>query len=134
MKDVLAFLAETPTLNLATIGLDGKPKNRPFMFAMEKDGQLWFCTSTEKDVYRQLQACPYLEFTASSPSYSWIRLSGKAHFADNRAIKQHILDSYPMIRSIYKTADNPQFATFAVAEARAVIADFSGDPPKEYIL
>ena len=34
----------------------------------------------------------------------------------------------------YQTADNPIFEVFYLANAKAVISDFSGNPPKEYTL
>ena len=40
----------------------------------------------------------------------------------------------PIVKSQYQTADNPIFEVFYLAEAHAVIADFSGNPPKEYNL
>ena len=38
------------------------------------------------------------------------------------------------IRDRYNTADNPIFEVFYLENAHAVIADFSGNPPKEYVL
>ena len=83
MKKVIAFLQENPVQYLATIGRDGKAKCRPFMFAGEMDGKLWFCTNSTKDVYKDMQVNPYVELSVSSPSYAWIRLSGKAVFENN---------------------------------------------------
>lgn len=87
MKKVIAFLQENPVQYLATIGRDGKAKCRPFMFAGEMDGKLWFCTNSTKDVYKDMQVNPYVELSVSSPSYAWIRLSGKAVFENNMAAK-----------------------------------------------
>ena len=42
MNEVVKFLQENPVQYLATVGRDGKAKCRPFMFAGEKDGKLWF--------------------------------------------------------------------------------------------
>ena len=36
MNDVIQFLNENPVQYLATVGIDGKAKCRPFMFASEK--------------------------------------------------------------------------------------------------
>ena len=47
MQEVIQFLNENPVQYLATVGRDGKAKCRPFMFAGEKDGKLWFCTTCE---------------------------------------------------------------------------------------
>ena len=45
MNEVVKFLQENPVQYLATVGRDGKAKCRPFMFAGEMDGKLWFCTA-----------------------------------------------------------------------------------------
>ncbi|MBM6680703.1 pyridoxamine 5'-phosphate oxidase family protein [Pseudoflavonifractor capillosus] len=83
MNEVVKFLNENPVQYLATVGRDGKAKCRPFMFAGEKDGKLWFCTNSTKEVYKDMQANPDVEISVSSPTYAWIRLSGKAVFENN---------------------------------------------------
>ena len=45
MNKVVEFLKANPVQYLATVGRDGKAKCRPFMFAGELDGKLWFCTN-----------------------------------------------------------------------------------------
>ena len=133
MKEVVTFLQENPVQYLATVGRDGKAKCRPFMFAGELDGKLWFCTNSTKDVYKDMQVHPYVELSVSSPSYAWIRLSGKAVFENNRAAKDMCMAN-PIVKGQYGDASNPIFEVFYLAEARAVIADFSGNPPQEYSL
>ena len=133
MKKVIAFLQENPVQYLATIGRDGKAKCRPLMFAGEMDGKLWFCTNSTKDVYKDMQVNPYVELSVSSPSYAWIRLSGKAVFENNMAAKEMCMAN-PIVKGQYGDASNPIFEVFYLAEARAVIADFSGNPPQEYSL
>ena len=46
MSKAVEFLNENPVQYLATVGRDGKAKCRPFMFAGEVDGKLWFCMHT----------------------------------------------------------------------------------------
>ena len=58
MNKVIEFLKENPVQYLATVGRDGKAKCRPFMFAGEMDGKLWFCTNNTKDVYLDMQSNP----------------------------------------------------------------------------
>lgn len=38
----------------------------------------------------------------------------------------------PIVKGNYQTADNPVFEVFYLADAKAVIADLSGNPPREY--
>lgn len=129
MKEVVNFLKENSTGYFATVE-DGKPKVRPFQFMLEESGKLFFCTSNEKEVYKQLMVNPCFEFSSSSPQFAWLRLSGKARFSNDVRIKEKILEISPLVKSIYKTADNPIFEIFSVEEATAVLADFSGQPPK----
>ena len=134
MNELLTFLKENPVQYFATVGLDQKPKVRPFQFMLEKDGKLYFCTSNQKDVYKQIEKNPYVEICTSSQKFEWVRLSGKVVFSKDKAIKEQIITSSPLVKSIYETADNPIFEIFYLEEAKAILSDFSGNPPKEFCL
>ncbi len=133
MNEVVKFLTENPVQFLATVGRDGKAKCRPFMFCFEQDGKLWFCTNNQKDVYNDMQANPCVEVSVTNPSNAWIRLNGKAVYENNKAVKEQCMNN-PIVQVQYQTADNPVFEVFYLADAKAVIADFSGNPPTEYTL
>jgi uncharacterized pyridoxamine 5'-phosphate oxidase family protein len=134
MNEVVKFLNENPVQYFASIGLDEKPKARPFQFMLEKAGKLYFCTNNQKDVFKQLQERPYVEITTSSPSFEWIRLNGKVVFSKDLDIKKDIIENNGLVKSLYQTAENPIFEIFYLEDAKAVIADFSGNPPAEYVL
>ena len=131
MKEVVEFLQANPVQYLATVGRDGKAKCRPFMFCFEKDNRLWFCTNNQKDVYKDIQSNPNIEVSISSPNYAWIRLNGKAVFENNMEVKEECMNN-PIVKGQYNSANNPIFEVFYLENAHAVIADFSGNPPKEY--
>lgn len=38
----------------------------------------------------------------------------------------------PIVKGNYETPNNPKFEVFYLENAKAVIADFSGNPPREY--
>lgn len=132
MKEVVQFLKDNTVQYFATVGLDGRPKARPFQFMLENEGKLYFCTSNEKEVYKELQNNPYIELVTSNPEFAWMRLSGKTVFSNDLEIKATIIEASPLVKSIYQTAENPVFEIFYLEEAEAVIADFSGNPPKVY--
>ena len=134
MNEVIEFLNENSVQYLATVDLDGKPRVRPFEFMLEKEGKLYFCTNNQKNVYKQLKKSPYVEITTSSPTFAWIRLKGKAVFSDDMKIKKAIIESNELVKSQYQTANNPIFKIFYLDEAKAVITDFSGKPPREFTL
>ncbi|WP_417083187.1 pyridoxamine 5'-phosphate oxidase family protein [Evtepia gabavorous] len=133
MNDVIAFLRENPVQYLATVGRDGKAKCRPFMFAGELEGKLWFCTNSTKTVYQEMQCNPNIELTVASPEYTWLRLHGRAVFEDNLAAKEMCMEN-PIVKGQYGTASNPVFQVFYLADAHGVLADFSGNPPREYTM
>lgn len=129
MQEVVSFLKENSNGFLATVA-EGRPKVRPFGFMLEENGKLFFCTANTKDVFQQIKANPYVEFSCTSPQFAWLRLSGKVKFSDNLEIKEKIIEISPLVKSIYKTADNPIFEIFYLENGTATIADFSGNPPK----
>ena len=62
MNEVIKFLNENPIQYFATIGLDNKPKIRPFQFMLEDNNKLYFCTSNQKEIYKELQKILILKF------------------------------------------------------------------------
>jgi len=134
MNEVVAFLKQNPVVYFATVGLDGRPKVRPFQFMLEQNGKLFFCTSNRKEVYREMKQLPYVECCVTNASFAWMRLKGKAVFAEDRTVKEKIMEENPLIKNIYQSPDNPVFEIFFLGDAQASIADFSGDPAKNYKL
>ncbi len=131
-NNLITFLNENPVQYMATIGLDGRPKVRPFQFMIEEEKKLYFCTSNQKNVFEEMKGNPYVELCVSNPQFAWIRLSGRVEFVSDPNIKERILENSDFVRSIYKAADNPTFEIFYIAEAVAIYSDFSGGPPKEF--
>lgn len=134
MNEVVNFLNENPVQYFSSIGIDGKPKVRPFQFMFEKNGKLYFCTNNQKDVYHEIKNNPYIEICTSSPSFAWIRLNGKVTFTNDLEVKKAIIDHSPLVKSLYQNAENPIFETFYLEDVKATLEDFSGNPPVKYIL
>ncbi len=129
IKEISDFLTETSVCFFATVS-GSEPHVRAFQYQFEQDGKLWFCTSFSKDVCKQLQANPAFELCALKKDMSWLRVCGKIVPEQNSAVKERILAEKPMIKGIYKSADNPDFATFCIEHGGYVFADFSGNPPR----
>lgn len=134
MNEVLNFLKNNLVQFFATVGLDNKPKVRPFQFMLEKNGKLFFCTSNQIEVYKEIKNNPYVELCSSTPKAVWVRIHGKVVFDNDINIKSEIIESSSLVKSIYQTPDNPAFEIFYLEEAEAVFYDFSGNPPKKYSL
>ncbi|MBM6779158.1 pyridoxamine 5'-phosphate oxidase family protein [Collinsella tanakaei] len=81
MSTVLEYLTSIPAWYLAT-SVDNQPHVRPFSFAAEQDGKIWFCTATTKDVWQELVANQLFEATAWWPGHGWLILRGRAGLED----------------------------------------------------
>ncbi|MDE6583026.1 MAG: pyridoxamine 5'-phosphate oxidase family protein [Clostridia bacterium] len=132
-EEVFEFLENNPVQYCATVGLDGKPKVRPFQMMYHENGDMYYCTGAKKDVYAELQSNPYLEISVSTLE-KWLRIRGKVHWITSNETKEKCLNASPLVKSIYKSADNPNLKVFYIEDAEAVLADFSGNPPKTYNL
>lgn len=124
MNEILAFLLENRIVYLATV--DGNiPKVRPFGFVMEFEGKLYFSTSNQKSVYKQLKANPNFEVSIISKTGDWLRLQGKAVFNTTRKTRQAALDAVPAFSKMY-SIDDAIFELFYIEDGEATFNDTKG--------
>jgi uncharacterized pyridoxamine 5'-phosphate oxidase family protein len=129
MQQVIDIVKECGYGFLATVEL-GKPRVRPFGFMFEEDGKLYFCTNSQKDVYKQLLEQPLVEYAATTRQMVTARITGEVVFTEAQDKKEKALASSEMVKQLYKSAENPVFKVFFIEHGTAVIADFSGKPPR----
>ncbi len=130
MQEVLDMLAIPCFGNLATVDR-GKPRVRPFAFMFAEDDRFFFCTASDKDVYRQLTQCPFIEFTMMTEDMRWVRLHGEVTFVEDIRYREKCFANYPMLKDIYRTPDNPVIRIFCVDHGGASINSLTG-PPKVF--
>ncbi|MCS5421139.1 MULTISPECIES: pyridoxamine 5'-phosphate oxidase family protein [Psychrilyobacter] len=131
MNEIIKFLEENPHTYLATVE-KGEPRVRPFDFMYGEGNRFYFCTNNQKEVYNQLMVNPNVELSVMNNKMEWARLRGKTVFLDNITVKEKILEISPIVKSIYKTADNPALECFYIEKWEAVIGSLSGKPSKRY--
>ncbi len=130
MKEIIKFLKENPHGFLATVD-EGKPRVRPFGFMFEEDGKLFFCTNSNKDVYKQLNTSPYIEYSVTSKDMVTIRISSTVKFCDEFDKKEKVLNASALVKRLYKSAENPILKVFYLEHGTATFSDFSGNPPRK---
>lgn len=131
MQKVIEFLSANTTVFIATSDA-GAPRVRPFQFQFAENGRLWFCTARSKQIFAQLQADCRLELSCVSPQMVTLRLKGTANLDDNMQVKQRIIENNGLVRSIYGSAENPDFTVFSVDHGTAFMFDFTGNPPESF--
>jgi uncharacterized pyridoxamine 5'-phosphate oxidase family protein len=125
MEEVIKFLNQNRLGYLATVD-NGIPRVRPWGFMFEENGKFWFCTNNTKNVFKQLMEVPYIEFSCSTPEFNtWLRISGKIVFSKDKAIKEKIFQTNPMLKNMYQSADNPIFEVFCLEHGSASISGFT---------
>ncbi len=125
METVCAYLKKCGVYFLAT--LEGnQPRVRPFGVAEIFEGKLYFLTGKRKSVSRQIEENPKIEISAMSGD-TWIRIEAVAVEDYRLSAKQHILDVYPSLKSMYK-ADDGNCQVFYLKNATATFYSFGGAP------
>ncbi len=132
MNEVVKFLSDAKIFYVATVDGD-KPKVRPFGVAVESEGKIYFGTSNEKDIYKQLQVNPNIEISTTAQDGRWIRLKGRAVFENNLDVKKKTFEVCPPLIDLYKTPENPILEVFYISEGEATIYSFI-EAPKTFKL
>ncbi|MDR1611451.1 MAG: pyridoxamine 5'-phosphate oxidase family protein [Planctomycetota bacterium] len=125
MRRILDFLSANPVFYFATVAGDA-PAVRPFGFAMENAGKLYFCTGGAKNVCKQLRDNPRFEICACGADGKWLRLAASAEFDTTPELKEKAFALMPMLRDIYGGDNAPEFVLFFARNGVAVFNDPQG--------
>ena len=132
MKTVLEYLTSIPAWYLAT-SVNDQPHVRPFSFAAEQDGKIWFCTATTKDVWEELLQNQLIEATAWWPGHGWLILRGRAGLEDraNAEMRQAGYEHLIGLNEHYDGPNDPALVFFSVEEPQAWICNHDEWVPVE---
>ncbi len=104
MKEVYDFLKKCQTYYIATAE-GNQPRVRPFGTVDIFEDKLYIQTGKIKNVSRQIQANPQIEICAFDGN-EWVRVAGTAVRDERIEAKQHMLDAYPSLQTMYKADDD----------------------------
>ena len=122
MQEVYDFLKACNTYYLATVEGD-QPRVRPFGTVDIFEGKLYIQTGKVKDVSKEMQANPKVEICAFNGE-KWIRVAGEVVRDDRVEAKEHMLDSYPNLKTLYRT-DDENTEVLYLKNATATISSFT---------
>lgn len=131
MINFAEILKANPNGVLAT--QDGnKVKTRVFQYLFADGNKVYFCTNSEKPVYKQLQLNPNVSFCTYPSNFAPVlSINGKVAFVEDPALKTRALEENPSIKGIYKTPDNPIFKIFYIKTEEVETFSFT-EGPKSY--
>jgi len=126
MNEIFEYLKKCGTFYLATI--DGnQPRVRPFGAVDVFEGKIYIQTGNVKKVFAQMKANPKIEISGMANDGSWIRVEASAIRDDRFEVKQHMLDAYPSLKSMY-AADDGNTEVLYLKDATAAIYTFTDEP------
>lgn len=132
LDEVVSYLTSIPAWYLATIDErdPAQPRVRPFSFACADAGKLWFCTSRDKDVWRELACNPKFELSGWKPGAYWIVVAGEADLADDAVASERVRQAgfthMVGIGEAHESANDGRLAFFSVRRARVRFCDIDG--------
>ncbi len=123
MQEVIKFLHDSQVFYLATVE-GGQPCLRPLGFVMEYQGKLCFGTNNKKDMFKQMQANPYIAICATVGT-NFLRINGTFAGVPDREAKEKALAELPFLQTMY-AADDGIFEIFTIENADASFCDMKG--------
>ena len=125
MKRALRFLSQHNEVSFATS--DGNlPKIRIFQIMKQEGNVLYFSTSTEKAVWKELMQNPNVEVLAYADNIS-VRCSGMVNFNVEDDVKRWIYDHNSVLSRLYSNYD--QLVYFRLPIAELDYFDLTPTPP-----
>ena len=114
IQTALDFLSGHNEITFATCS-GNQPKIRIFQI-MKQDGcVLYFATSSEKAVYRELQENPNVELLAFADNVS-VRCSGMVKFNVEDDVKRWIYDNNPVLPRLYSSYDKLEYFCLPITD------------------
>lgn len=126
MERALQFLRSHKDVALAT-SEDNIPKLRIFRVMKQEGNMLYFATSEQKAVWRELRKNPNVELIAYEGNIS-VRCSGMVNFNVEDATKRWIYEHNDVLQRLYTSYD--QMAYFCLPIAEMDYYDLQPTPPE----
>lgn len=114
LQQALDFLKSHNEVTFATCS-EENPKIRIFQIMKQENTTLYFATSAEKAVYKDLKANPNVEVLAFAGKIS-VRCSGIVNFNVDDETKRWIYDNNPILLRLYTSYDKLVYFCLPIAE------------------
>ena len=116
----IQFLKDHKEIALATC--EGNlPKLRIFQIMKQEGHVLYFATSAQKAVYRELRQNPNVEILAYADNIS-VRCSGMVNFNVEDEVKRWIYENNPVLPRLYTSYDQMEYFCLPIAEMDSSIS------------
>ena len=114
LEQIMSMIPARSMGYFATI--DGnKPDVRGWQLQFIEGNKFYFCTSTKKDVYRQLKENPNISFYVEAGGYSF-RISGAIEMDDSEELNNYVYSkTQEEIKALYPDPKSSGFIAFTLS-------------------
>jgi uncharacterized pyridoxamine 5'-phosphate oxidase family protein len=131
MLRVIDLLKNNTVVGYSAATNDGsKPEVRAFMVLHIEKRTIYFATGVGEKVCKQIEAHPFIAFRTIEGTSKSVRVTGKAKFIDNIAVKSALLRKNTTVMDIYGSGDNPELKVLYIKTATVEVFDISVIPPR----
>lgn len=120
MNEIIGFLEQNKYGSLATCN-DGKSDVRPFELVFHCDKGMFFYTSSDKDVYEQLNANPYISFCATDHNNNYVKISGIVNFSNSEDDKAKIVANSQFAQKVFHNSNLDSMRVFFLQHASCML-------------
>lgn len=100
-QEIVKILEKERLVHFSTVSLDGNPRVRVFSISKIINGRIYFFTGSFKEVYKEIQANPNVEFSAHGEGGT-IRVRGKVIIEETQKILDDFIKDFPQMLKFYK--------------------------------
>ncbi len=131
MNELMKFLGDANTPMAVATTMDNMPYVRFLSFKMVVDGEIYLCTSKEKDFFKQLVANNALQISSLPNSEKeWVRLDANVEFVENLDLKKKAFEVLPLLKMAYQTPENSNCVLLKLVNIDAKKQSLSGKSEK----
>lgn len=117
MELAQATMARSPFPMLASV--DGlRPRLRPVSPVAVQGFTIFVASLRSSHKTLELEENPYVELCYLDEGHDQVRIEGTAELVDDKAVRQGIWDTNPLLRSFLGSIDNPEFMLYKIRPER----------------
>jgi uncharacterized pyridoxamine 5'-phosphate oxidase family protein len=135
-KDCIKFANENPVAWIATMDKD-QPRVRAFGMWYADESGFYFQTATMKNICKQLEENPKVEFAFYKPDEmagSMLRVAGEVEIIDDPDVKKRVIEDRPFLKEFGLTPADERLFIFRVSSGEAHFWTWENNlAPKEII-
>ncbi len=131
MNEIIGFIEQNKYGSLATCNGE-KSDVRPFELVFHCDRGMFFYTSSDDDVYEQLNENPYISFCATDQNFNYVKISGTITFSNSVDDKAKIVANSQFAPKVFPNSNLDSMRVFFLSHATCILHYYADNKVVEW--